>query len=301
MSCGKSQREIDFVRSVACGVDPELKPRWRYTVLNAFVDDSGSDLQGPAYLLTGYSSDVESWVGFSREWKDALVAPPSISYFKMREAESGKGQFEGWENSVISAKIHTLIPIINRYTKYRIECIFWQDHYDVAMTWFLSQIRKQLAPLDFAKVQRTFEDPYFLAFCLIMTDYSQRLEMEGSDEIIDFIFDTQGAIGKNAVKWWRRLNEIFPTIYYQKHLPNEPIHRDDKIFLPLQAADLLAWQTRRRLEDFNIHKIEAKRPEYEMLEAVQLYPNRWNETRLRDFFGKLLVPVPGESGFSLLG
>jgi hypothetical protein len=263
-------------------------------LLNAFVDDSGSDKQGPAYLLTGYSSDFDSWADFSRDWKASLAAYPAIGYFKMREAESQKGQFDGWEREAIIVKIHALIPIINRYAKHRIECIFWQEHYDTAMKWFLSEIRKQLSPLDFRTIQKTFEDPYFLAFCLIMTDYAQRLQKEGSDEIVEFTFDTQGAVGKKAVEWWLRLNEIFPTVYYQKHLPAEPIHRDEKVVLPIQAADLLAWQTRRRLEEFNIRKIDAKRPEYQMLEAVHLYPNRWNEERLREFLGRLLVPVPGE-------
>lgn len=263
-------------------------------MLNAFVDDSGSDRRGPAYVLTGYASDVDSWSDFARDWKTALIAHPAIEYFKMSEAESRRWQFDGWERAAITAKIHTLIPIITRYAKYRVECIFWQEHYDSAMNWFLPEIRKQVSPLDFRRIQKTFEDPYFLAFCLIMTDYAQRLEMEHSDEIVDFIFDSQGAVGKKAVEWWQRMNEIFPTVYYQKHLPNGPIHRDEKVFLPIQAADLLAWQTRRRLEELNIRKIEAKRPEYEMLEAVHLYPNRWNEERLRDLLAKLLVPTPGE-------
>lgn len=287
-------RPIGSGCSLVRGLDPTLRLRWRYVVLNAYVDDSGSDRQGPAYVLTGYSSDVDSWSDFTRDWKTALVAHPAIEYFKMREAESRKGQFEGWERKAITAKIHSLIRIINRCAKYRIECIFWQEHYDSAMNWFLSEIKKQLSPLDFSKVRTTFEDPYFLAFCLIMTDYSQRLEMEHSEETVDFIFDTQGAIGKKAMEWWRRLNEIVPTIYYQKHLPNEPIHRDEKVCLPIQAADLLAWQTRRRLEDFHARKIEAKRREYEMIEVVHLYPNRWNEERLRDFLRRLLAPVPGE-------
>jgi hypothetical protein len=264
-------------------------------LLNAYVDDSGSDRRGPAYVLSGYTSDVDSWSEFARDWKNALTAHPAIEYFKMSQAESGKGQFNGWERKQISAKIHALIQIINRYAKHRIECVFWQEHYDSAMTWFLSEIRKQVSPLDFRRIERTFRDPYFLAFCLIMTDYAQRLEAECSDEIVDFIFDSQGAAGKKAVEWWQRMNEIFPTIYYQKHLPNEPIHRDEKVSLPIQAADLLAWQTRRRLEEVNIRNIEAKRLEYAVLEVVPLYPNRWNEERLREFLAKLLIPVPGES------
>lgn len=282
------------VRSLIAGLSPALRPRWRYAVLQAYVDDSGSDLQGPVYLLTGYVSDVEAWEKFTRDWDHALRESPAIEYFKMREAESLKEQFEGWSRSDADAKVRHLIPLINHYTKHRIECVFWQAHYESAMKWFLPKIAKQMSPLDASRVRKAFSNPYFLAFSLTMTDFAQRLANEQSSEIVDFIFDTQGAIGKNAVEWWREMNEIFPNIYKDKYLPNEPIHRDEKIFLPLQAADLLAWQTRRWLYEHHVVHATVKRQEMKMLEAVHLYPNRWNEQRLREMLKQTLIPLPNE-------
>lgn len=263
-------------------------------MLQAYIDDSGSDLKGPAYVLTGYASDIQSWFDFTDEWQAMLAQHPGIEYFKMREAESLKGQFEGWSREQATAKIHALIPIINRYAGHRIECVFWQEHYDSAMNWYLPEIKKQLSPMDFNRVKKAFSNPYFLAFSLVMTDFAKRLAHDNSDDIVDFIFDSQGAIGKRAVEWWRESHEILPNMHYEKHLPNEPVHRDEKIFLPLQAADLLAWQTRRRLEDYNIYGKEAPRLEYQMLQSVHLYPNRWNEKRLRALLESTLTPIAGE-------
>jgi hypothetical protein len=264
-------------------------------VLKAFVDDSGSDMQGPVYILAGYVSDVDSWDRFTIDWDRALHEIPAIEYFKMQEAESGKGQFDGWSDHAIESKVRSLIPIICKYAKNRIECIFWQEHYDVAHAWFLVQIQKQMTPLVFSKVRRIFSDPYFLAFCLIMSQYALALEMERSDEIADFVFDTQGKVGNKCVEWWKRMNDIISFERYQKHIPHEPVYRDEKLFLPLQAADLLAWQTRRRLWEYHERHIEQKREEMKMLEVTPLFPNRWNEQRLREFFGTLLVPVRGEA------
>lgn len=264
-------------------------------MLKAYVDDSGSDRKGPAYVLSGYVSDVDSWDSFAREWDRLLNETPAIKYFKMQEAESGKGQFEGWSDDEIKDKICSLISIVCQYAKNRIECIFWQEHYDIAHTWFLVQMQKQMNPLVFSKVKRIFSNPYFLTFCLMMTDYANRMEMENSSEITDFVFDSQGKLGRNCVKWWKRMHAVLPFERQRKYLPNEPVHRDEQMFLPLQAADLIAWQTRRRLYEYHDCNIQAKRPELIMLETTPLFPNRWNEGRLREFFAQLLVPVPAEA------
>jgi hypothetical protein len=269
-------------------LDPLLRLRWRFAVLQAFVDDSGSDRQGPVYLLAGYVSAVESWEKFSISWRKILDEEPSIEYFKMREAESRKGQFEGWLEDRIDAKIAALIPVIVEHATTRIECIFWQEHYDAAIKWFLGEMRSKMNPLDFNKIKDLFEDPYFLAFDLIMSDYGNRLAAAQSDEIVDFIFDEQVGQGPRAVKWWRSMCDLGIIAAYEKYFPNEPIHRNEKLFLPLQAADMIAWQTRRRLDEYNVRNISTARKEYDMLSKTPLLANRWNEQRLRGFLSELL-------------
>jgi hypothetical protein len=231
---------------------------------------------------------VDSWENFTGDWKNSLAAEPSIEYFKMREAESGKGQFEGWPEDKIDAKIAALIPIIVRYAATRIECVFWQEHYDTAIKWFLAQMRDKMSPLDFKKTKNLFEDPYFLAFDLIMSDYGNRLAAAHSDEIVDFIFDEQVGQGARAVEWWHAMRALGMTEAYEKYFPNEPVHRNDKIFLPLQAADMIAWQTRRRLDEYNTRNIATARKEYDLLNKTPLLVNRWNEERLRGFLKQLL-------------
>ncbi|MFZ3340961.1 MAG: DUF3800 domain-containing protein [Terriglobales bacterium] len=257
-------------------------------MLQAFVDDSGSDRQGPVYLLAGYVSSISSWEKFSVLWRKVLDEEPSIEYFKMREAESRKCQFEGWSEGEVDAKIAALIPVIVDHATNRIECIFWQEHYDSAIKWFLGEMRRKMHPLEFKKIKDLFEDPYFLAFDLIMSDYGNRLAAEQSEEIVDFIFDVQVGQGPRAVEWWQGMKELGMVAAYDKYFPNEPVHRDDKLFSPLQAADMIAWQTRRRLDEFNTRNVTAARKEYDMLNKTPLFMNRWNEERLRDFLSKLI-------------
>jgi hypothetical protein len=62
----------------------------------AFVDDSGSGGDSLFSVLAGYSATEPTWAAFWRDWQDALDLDPKIAYFKMSEAESRKGQFEGF-------------------------------------------------------------------------------------------------------------------------------------------------------------------------------------------------------------
>ncbi len=64
---------------------------------------------------------------------------------------------------------------------------------------------------------------------------------------IDFIFDEQEGTGRNAC-------DLYQAIRMQQDkkvrdvLSAEPIFRDDKLVMPLQAADMLAWHVRKHLE-----------------------------------------------------
>lgn len=65
---------------------------------------------------------------------------------------------------------------------------------------------------------------------------------------------------------------------------NEPVFRDEKDFLPLQAADLIAWQTRRRIDDLSERDFDVMREPLKYIRArVPHFVNRWNAARLKDF------------------
>ncbi len=84
---------------------------------------------------------------------------------------------------------------------------------------------------------------YGLIFCTAKTQ--KQLGIENIP--IDFVFDDQGGLGDEAAFFYRYLK--------QQHEPelecvlgSTPIFRDDKKVLPLQAADMMAWQVRREIQ-----------------------------------------------------
>jgi hypothetical protein len=73
-----------------------------------------------------------------------------------------------------------------------------------------------------------------------VTAFSGIYRWSGSDETVDFIFDQQVGVETKA----RRLYHHFRGWYPNWRLGRVGFGSDKKV-LPLQAADLIAWQTRR--------------------------------------------------------
>lgn len=61
-------------------------------------------------------------------------------------------------------------------------------------------------------------------------------------------FDDQGDSGEFAIAWYDRLWNMGMPADHQQVLERTPGMLNDKVFLPLQAADMLAWSARKHVE-----------------------------------------------------
>ena len=94
------------------GLPSKKRMDWRMCVLQAAIDDSGSDLRGPPYVLGGYLAKAEEWAKFSDEWEVVRDATPAISYFKLSEANRLEEQFKGWTREDADKKVLSLAKVI---------------------------------------------------------------------------------------------------------------------------------------------------------------------------------------------
>ncbi len=78
----------------------------------------------------------------------------------------------------------------------------------------------------------------------------------GFTEPCDFVFDEQ-------VAWWPNLRKVAAT-YCKTDLTRSigatPTYGDEKTVLPLQAADLYAWQLRRNFSENKVIFMPTRRP-----------------------------------------
>jgi hypothetical protein len=205
----------------------------------AFVDDSGSGGDSPYYVLAGYSADKSTWESFWADWQGVLDLSPKLNYFKMSEAESLKGQFLNFTRSDRDARLAKFIDVILNH-----------DLFEASVAIKDVDYREVLYPV----LDRGHASPYYCAFIGMATALSGRYRHSGSDEIVHFIFDTQGAMEDKML----RLYDTFRGDFRHWKLGSVE-YRSDKDVLPLQAADLIAWQTRRFLCSTEGTRDEIKR------------------------------------------
>jgi hypothetical protein len=202
-------------------------------VLQAFVDDSATDDGEQRLFLAGYINTADKWVLFSDAWKEALQLSPPIEYFKMSEANSLNGQFYGWSVPDKDAKILALARVIRHFKPASIHC---------------SISRRDVKSLMKGKVPYGFADPYGYVFSGIMVPLAhQQIQRDMIRVPIDFIFDEQENIGEEAKFWYKQIRDMQPKAV-KDLLSIEPLFRNDKNVMPLQAADMLAWHIRRQHE-----------------------------------------------------
>ena len=211
-------------------------------ILSAHVDDSGSDENGSPpsryFVLGGYILPVEQWKPFSNAWDKELRRKPSISYFKMSDAEYGDGPFEGMPREFRKLKVNELADVIDKFKPKPITAhLEWSQ--------YASIVRGNVDP--------KIDSPYAILFYQIIRAAHEwqiqlnRISREVGFHRIDFVFDKQGKVGLRALQWHDGLLDVLPDPY-KSMLGDTPGFKDDKEIVALQAANMIAWHIHRHLE-----------------------------------------------------
>jgi hypothetical protein len=205
-------------------------------MLAAFIDDSGSQGEGPVFILGGYVANTNDWKRFSDQWQMALDLPPKLKLVKIQHAlrlEEGWGRFKDTQRD---ERLKRFASIIHSHVMFSVLAVAgWDD---------LRRVKKE-----FAKYGKF--TAYGILFHGLMAAIVHHLKNQKIKEKIDFVFDEQGLLGKMATAdfdWYR--DRLPPEL--GEFIGGRPIHRNDEEFLPLQAAHTIAWLYRRYAHENNL-------------------------------------------------
>lgn len=209
-------------------------------MLRGFVDDSGSDGSRAPFVLAGFIFPQEKLMPFSDDWRAELARRPCIEYFKMAEANDRSGQFQGMPDEFVKCKINDLMTVIDRYQPDGIySALSWPDY---------RAVLERSMPAAF------MGNPYHLLFPAVFDAIMFCQKRQGTfPQTVDVDFDEQGNAG-----WFARLcfelvkERCEPDV--RKMLGRTPLMLDDKQVMPLQAADMLAWNIRREFDSEETEK-----------------------------------------------
>lgn len=235
---------LSSIRRVMAGLRHDYFGRVYVPVMKAFIDDSGSGSDSPWYVLAGYVGTVEAWDLFGATWLEVLNGPPKLEYFKASEAESLRpdGQWAGVTKEQRNTRLNALIDVIGKFATRAFYVRTMQKDYD--------EIIKPYVP-------PRWDNAYFFLFIGCIAAATSLEKYTGAGNPIDFVFDT--ADKKRIVNPSLLLYDQVSSISQFSGRITNVHYEDEKIFLPLQAADLLAWQIRRRY-----CAEEENRPQFEM-------------------------------------
>lgn len=210
-------------------------------VLQAFIDDCGSEPQSSVFALEGFVASHEAWAKFSDERDAALREPPSLAYFKMSEAANFHGQFakkRGWTEQKRNDRLIGLASIIRKHALARVAESMPQDGY-----------LKHIASLPASARSLSTDTPYPMLVLQTVLAVAVGGLRHGINEPCDFIFDEQVGFSDEIMRRWPQINDFVNNTKngLAEMVGSRPIFRDELSFKPLQAADLYAWQIQNHL------------------------------------------------------
>jgi hypothetical protein len=200
-------------------------------VLQAFFDDSGRGKESDSlvFVLAGYAGPMASFSSFADDWQTVLREEPPLAYVKGKEANSLTGQFANWTKEQREERLAKFIGLIRK-------------HDLIALSFGVGY-------RDFNRILREpkgiMKYPYAIAFANVVAWLMRSASVKPEREEIELIFD-QGIIGRERAiqAAYEGMKGSIPKDTLDL-LVGRPRFEDDKRYLPLQAADLLAWNVRR--------------------------------------------------------
>jgi hypothetical protein len=192
-------------------------------VLKAFFDDSGTHENSDVVVMGGIVTTSEDWEAFEPPWR-AMLDCYGIDKMHMSRCENGWGPFDGWDREKKERCIDAFSDIVAR-SKGRIlaSAVSRADWDQVVVE---------------TNISDWFSDPldFLFSTCMQRALVSRRASGP-KDEEIAVMFDSRD----QNIKFWTDLSRG-----YERRWPDRLAGFSFgamKIVLPLQAADMIAYET----------------------------------------------------------
>ncbi|HEU0049152.1 MAG: hypothetical protein DMG97_14435 [Acidobacteria bacterium] len=211
----------------------------RFVMIRAYMDDSGTHVDSPYCLVAGYWGGHGQWVKFEREWKKVLdkYKVPEFhakTYWARDDKQERIGPYKGWDDVRRKNFLFSLLTVIGNHKIYPfahgVSRSEWNKQIPTERQVFCGSSGRLQAP----------DNPMYMAFttCILRT-----IRHCHPGVVMHFVLDSH----RNTDAW--------ATICYGelKHSMSNEDHAgarslgdltfaDSKCALPLQAADLLAYE-----------------------------------------------------------
>jgi hypothetical protein len=194
--------------------------------LTAYLDETGHSKDEKIRFtgMAGLIAPTYYWEQYERKWNQALKEF-EIPYFHMKEYAHSKGIFEGWRNDEPKrrALYGSLMNIISETCALPFGSI-------IPMNIFRRYTKEQ---------QGYFKDPYYFAFLTCLVIAADLIgPIRPIEETMAMVFSDQSEFMGSAKGFYEVTKESHP----EGARINPPVFRDMKKSVPLQGADIVAYE-----------------------------------------------------------
>lgn len=217
-------------------------------VMLTLAFDAGGDGGTDYMTVAGFASSSGDWDSFSKKWK-ARLDKDGISFFRAVDANNFRGPFEHLRELAESERVELrkqlfkdLMDIIHSHTYQKFSCTMVNEDY----TSTDNEARQEFAESAYSLAARTCEKH---ARYWLMHDPYWRSCREMKVAAIFELGDEDQNQGRLRERLWKDYGHIPPNFRPKK----DTLREDGQVeyaFVPLQAADWLAWEINRATRDF---------------------------------------------------
>jgi hypothetical protein len=229
---------------------PGLEVEDFLVLFEAYFDDSGTDAGSPAVTCAGYVALRKYWRALDSHWKHALKSY-HLKYFRMSEFAQRTGQFKGWNEEKRRRALNLFMDIIREHVEQGLVASVYKSDYDSLVA---DEIKKEVggsfalcANLSFAEAE------------LFITGQRKRKHVR-------YVFENGTLnIGQIAEGFRRAYRD--PYALEWRSLDFMP-----KVWRPLQAADMIAYEACKALND--LHKMQKQDLRYPFKTLIAGIPHQ---------------------------
>ncbi len=257
-------------------------------MLVAYLDESGVHSGSRVCAIAGFVGTEDEWATFERRWKRVLK-DANVSTFHMAEFESRLGEFAGWSNmrrkmflAELMEMIFDAMPIQDaiNFCEFILKTTIGATEFEVGAPACGGPLQvavvrpgnlgfwagSAVIAADYEKLPE--EDkrwmthgtglPYFLCFQHCVVEAAHYADHLDPDEKVAFVFDRQGELSGEATRLYNDLKD-------SDEWPNRVRLADAFAFasrretVPLQAADIAAYESYKRVENLLYSPEHAER------------------------------------------
>lgn len=197
-------------------------------MLTAYLDETGRSRDDVQKFvgMAGFVAPALNWEFFEPAWRAALKSF-DIDHFHMREFAHSKGTFKGWEEKQRQDLFGKLLRVINESGAMPVGSILRLDEFRN----LLKASREHLP------------DPYYICMVNCIGIISAVVAHTGADKPA-LVFSEQAEFKSNALRLFDQVMRNFQ--FARRVLP--PAFSDMREVVPLQAADIVAYEMQKEYE-----------------------------------------------------